>query len=238
VLISGFILAGSTPKSVVVRALGPSLSQVGVPNTLQNPRLELFSTDDLIATNDNWQDAEQAAIVATDLQPADAREAALRITLQPGAYTVIESGGQNDQGVGLVEVYDADRSSTAVLMNISTRGVVKAGDDVMIGGVIIGGTSSGEFVVRALGPSLAQQVNDPLPDPVLELYDSNGNIIASNDNWPDDPERAQLQARGFAPGSNFEPALLRTLAPGSYTAIVRSSNPNITGVALVEFYRL
>lgn len=237
VLIGGFILNGTAPKRVIARGLGPSLSQAGVSNALEDPQLELYSANGPLAANDNWEDTERAAILETDFQPRDPREAAILITLQPGAYTVIESGFQNSQGVGLVEVYDLDSDSPTRLANISTRGVVQAGDNVMIGGIIVGGADAGSFVIRAIGPSLAGAgINDPLPNPLLEVYDRNGALIGYNDDWRQSQE-AELQASGFAPTNDLEPAILRTLSPGAYTAIVRSISESTSGVALIEIYR-
>ncbi len=200
--------------------------------------LRLFSSQALLATNDNWQDTDAAAILATNLQPSDPHESALIASLGPGGYTVIVSGAQNDQGVALVEVYDLESNSPTHLANISTRGVVEGGDNVLIGGVIIGGSDSGRFVARAIGPSLSTFVNDPLPNPVLELHDADGNTIAFNDDWRDDPQAADLEASHLAPTNDLEAAILRTLPPGSYTVIVRSISPSTTGVALVEIYSL
>ena len=237
VLIGGFIISGDVPKKVIVRAVGPSLANYGVPDVLNDPELQLFSASTSIAANNNWQDTDPAAIAATGLQPSDPRESALIAILAPGAYTAIERGVDGGQGVGLVEVYDIERSSHSTLTNISTRSVVEAGANVMIGGIIVGGEDAGSFLIRALGPSLAAfGIPDPLPNPVLELHDSNGALLAFNDDWRDSQE-AEMQASGLAPGDEREAAISRTLPPGSYTAIVRSISPDATGVALVEIYR-
>ena len=237
-MIGGFIVNGTTPKKVLARGIGPSLAPFGVANPLLDPVLQVFSGQTLLATNDNWQDTDPVAISATGLAPGDPRESALIMTLPPGAYTVIESGAQSTEGIALVEVYDLETGSASLLANISTRGVVEAGDRVMIGGVIVAGVDPGRFVVRALGPSLGTfGIPDPLGNPSLDLHDGNGNTIASNDNWRDDPQADDLQGLGLAPGDDLEPAVVRTLAPGNYTAIVRSVDPNNVGVALVEIYR-
>ena len=236
-MIGGFVIRGPAPKTVLARALGPSLAAAGVTSTLQDPVLQLFSAQGRIAVNDNWNEADPAAILATGLQPADPRESALLATLPPGAYTVIQSGAQQSTGIGLVEVYDVDAGSASSLINISTRAVVRSGDHVMIGGIAVGGASAGQFVVRAIGPSLAAAgIPDPLPNPVLQLHDINGNMIAFNDDWRQTQE-GELQASGLAPSNDFEAAIVRTLPPGNYTAIVRSISPSTAGVALVEIYR-
>lgn len=191
-----------------------------------------------MGSNDNWQDTDQAAIAATGLAPSDPRESALIATLSPAAYTVIESGVSSSQGIALIEVYDIDPDSASSLVNISTRAVVQSGDSVMIGGIIVSGTSAGQFVVRALGPSLAAaHISDPLPNPALQIFDAHGNVIASNDDWRES-QQTELQSSGLAPSDDHESAILRFLSPGSYTAIVRSVNSSVTGVALIEFYRL
>ena len=237
VLIGGFVIRGDAPKRVIARGLGPSLGASGVSNTLQDPVLRVFSGPTVIAANDNWADSDAAAISATGLQPPDGREAAVIATLNPGAYTVILSGAQNGQGVALVEVYDLESSAPTTLVNISTRGVVQGGDNVMIGGLVVAGSSPGEFVVRAIGPSLAAQgIPDPLPNPVLQLHDINGNMIAFNDDWRQS-QPAELEFLGLAPGNDLDASIVTTLPPGNYTAIVRSISPAVTGVALVEIYR-
>ena len=190
-----------------------------------------------MAANDDWADTQQAEINASGLAPSDPREAALITTLQPGAYTVIESGFQGGQGVGLVEVYDADGSALTQLVNISTRSLVQGGDNVMIGGIIVGGAQAGRFILRAIGPSLAAAgIANPLPNPLLEIYDSQGNRIGLNDDWREAQE-AELQASGLAPTHDRESAISGMLVPGAYTAIVRSINGSITGIGLVEIYR-
>ncbi|MGI8819919.1 MAG: hypothetical protein ACR2ID_03470 [Chthoniobacterales bacterium] len=227
VLIGGFIIQGTAPKKVLLRAIGPSLAG-RVPNFLEDPVLELRGAAGLIATNDNWEDTDRAAILATGAQPSDDRESALVRTLAPGAYTTIVSGFQGGTGVGLVEAYDIDPSSPAHLVNISTRGVVEEGDNVLIGGLIVGGSEpSATFLIRALGPSLGNAgVPDPVPDPILQLHDENGVMIAFDDNWRDLQETA-IEATTLAPGDSRESAILTPLAPGSYTAIVRNKDAGV-----------
>ncbi|HJX25435.1 MAG TPA: hypothetical protein VJ252_04720, partial [Chthoniobacterales bacterium] len=161
-------------------------------------------------------------------------------TLQPGGYTAIVSGKNGTSGVGLVEVYDLDPAASSQLGNISGRSFVQTGDDVMIGGFIVGNNiGASKVIVRALGPSLAQAgVSNPLANPTLEIHDGNGALIRSNDNWQDDPTQAALiTSSGLAPSNNLESAIVAGLAPGNYTAIVAGKNGG-TGIGLVEVYKL
>jgi WD40 repeat protein len=240
VLIGGFIITGTEPKTVIVRGIGPSLS---VPGALADPVIEVHgSHGELLAMNDNWRDGLYAQQVASTLPPSSDLESALWGTINPGAYTVILSGKDGGTGVGLVEVYDLGQSATSTLGNVSTRGFVDTGDNVMIGGFIVGGGASGgtsQLLVRALGPSLP--VAGALADPTLELHDGNGTTIATNDNWKTRPDgasqQAEIEATTIPPTNDLESALLSTLGPGNYTAIVRGKN-NTTGIGLVEVYNL
>lgn len=234
VLIGGFIITGHDPKKVVVRATGPSLP---VNGKLADPQLELHGSDGaLLFANDNWNE-HRLDVLESGLMPNDEHESALAVTLAPGAYTAIVRGVGGTSGVGLVEVYDLSSDSNSRLANISTRGKVETGDNVMIGGFIIGGTQPTRAIVRALGPSLAANgVSSALSDTTLELYDADGSRIALNDNWQSD-QAAEIQASALAPTDPRESAILRTFVPGSYTAIVRGAN-NTTGVALIEVYNL
>ncbi len=244
VLIGGFVITGTEPKKVIVRAVGPSLAAAGVTGALADPTLEIFgASGPALATNDNWRDAQQAEIQASGFAPTDDREAAIVRTLAPGIYTAIVRGAGATTGVALVEVYDLATTSESELANVSTRGRVETGDNVMIGGFVVGaglGTNESGTVrvlVRAIGPSLAQAgLANPLADPVLELHDVTGAVIASNDNWAD-TQQAAIQATGLAPGNSAESALLITLPKGVYTALVRGKNGG-TGVALVEVYKV
>lgn len=233
VMIGGFIITGTEPKKVVLRGIGPSLP---VPGALANPYLELHdSTGAIVAANDDWgNSANKQAIIDSGVPPTDPKEAAVVRTLDPGNYTAVVRGVNNATGVGLVEVYDLDQTVDAKLANISTRGLVQSDDDVMIGGLIVLGTSPTQALLRAIGPSLP--VGNALADPTLELHDSNGAIIASNDDWKDTQEAA-IEATTIPPTKNAESAIVVTLSPGTYTAVVRGKN-NSTGVALVEAYQL
>ena len=242
--IAGFVISGSALKKVIVRALGPSLIPYGVPGVLADPILELYnSSNNLIAFNGNWKNAQQTEIQASGLAPGDDREAAIVLTLAPGSYTAIVRGVNNTVGTALLEVHDLDQASASLITNISTRGVVGTDANVMIGGFIVGGglgtngDGSSEVLVRALGPELTSfGVADALQDPKMELFDGNGNLLASNDNWKDS-QQAAIQATGLAPGDDREPAILTTLIQGNWTAIVRGQN-NTTGVGLIEVYRI
>jgi hypothetical protein len=242
--IGGFIISGSTPKKVIVRALGPSLAQFGVPGVLQDPVLELYNaSNQRIAFNDNWKNAQQSEIQASGYAPGNDREAAIVLTLAPGNYTAIVRGVNTTVGTALLEVHDLAQSSASLLANISTRGVVGTDANVMIGGFIVGGglgangDGSSKVLVRALGPELTSfGISDALQDPKMDLFDGNGNLIASNDNWKASQQTA-IQATGLAPRDEREPAILTTLIQGNWTAIVRGKN-NTTGVGLIEVYRI
>jgi hypothetical protein len=239
VMIGGFIITGSGQKSVIVRAIGPSLVQHGITNPMQNPTLELHDhTGAVIASNDNWMDApNRQEIIDSGLAPSNNFESAILMSLNPGNYTAIVRGVNNGTGIALVEAYDLDPTASSKLGNISTRAQVQTGNNVMIGGIIITGAGQKNVIVRVIGPSLAQHgIANPLLDPTLELHNGIGALIAFNDNWKD-TQQAQIQATGLAPTNDKESAIVRTLAPGNYTAIVRGKN-NTIGVALVEVYGL
>jgi subtilisin-like proprotein convertase family protein len=240
VLIGGFIITGTEPKKLIVRGTGPSLTAVGVPGALADPMLELYnSSGQVIANNDDWQsNANQQEIVNSQLAPSNPKEAAILTTLQPGAYTAVVRGVNNDTGVGLVETFDLDQSVDARLANISTRGFVQTGDNVMIGGLIVNGIGPTNVVVRAIGPSLANfGVQGELEDPVLELYDNNGSLLATNDDWADGANASQLEGLGLAPSNSLESAIFGSFSPAAYTAVVRGFS-GTTGVALVEAYQI
>jgi Tol biopolymer transport system component len=237
VLIGGFIITGSsgTTKKVLIRGMGPTLGKFGVPGSLSDPLIELHYPNGAVETNDDWQQAADHDQIPQGFQP-DPKEAALLVDLAPGAYTVIEKGAHGETGIGLTEVYDFGGSSAAALANISTRGFIDTGDNVMIGGFIVTGNEPTQILVRAIGPSLTQYgVAGALADPVLELHDANGNVI-TNDDWRATQE-SEIQATTIPPSDDKEPAILATLVPGSYTAIVRGKD-NGTGVGLVEAYKI
>jgi len=237
VLIGGFVIGGSGGKQVVLRALGPTLAQFGVSNVVQNPTLELRnSSGTLLAYNDDWQQASNAQSIPANLRPPNTLESAILTTLNPGAYTAILRGFNNGTGNALVEVYDIATGTSAHLSSISTRGFVQADPDVMIAGLVVQSNNK-KVIVRVLGPTLANfGIADPLADPTLEVRNGNGTLIGFNDNWRSTQE-AEIAASGYAPPNDTEPAILRTVAPGNYTAIVRGIHSTI-GVALVEIYTL
>jgi hypothetical protein len=238
VTIGGFIVTGTDSKQVVVRGLGPTLTQFGVSGVLADPTLDLHDSTSSIATNDNWKDTQQAAIQATGLAPPNDLESAILITLQPGNYTAILAGKNNTMGVGLVEVYDITTATFAELTNVSTRGFVGTAEGVMIGGLITsGGNGSTQVVVRGLGPTLAQfGVSGALADPSITLFDGNGNVVRTNNNWKD-TQQAEIQATGLAPPNNLESAIVVTVATGKYTAVLQGNNGGI-GIGLVEVYKV
>jgi hypothetical protein len=234
VLIGGFILTGNDPKQVMLRAIGPSLP---IHGNLANPVLELHGPSGaIIAENDNWN-SQRAAVIATGIPPSDEHEAAILATLPPGAYTAILHGFAGGTGIAVVEVYDLDSTVNSRLANISTRGKVETGDNVMIGGWIIGGSVSTNIAVRAIGPSLSgSSVSGALADPMLSVHNGNGVLIAQNDDWRTFQEQA-LIASGLAPVDDRESAILISLMPGNYTAIVRGKSET-AGVSLIEVYNL
>jgi glucose/arabinose dehydrogenase len=239
VAISGFIVRGTASKRIAVRGLGPSLANFGVAAPLTDPMIQLRRGDgSLVLANDNWKDSQQTEITNAGVAPSSDREAAVIATLNAGNYTAIVTGKNGGGGVGLAEVYDLDQAADARLANISTRAFVGSGSNVLIGGFITGGKiGATRIALRALGPSLAQLgITNPLADPRLQLFDANGTLLASNDDWQSDANQAALiTSYGLAPPNNLESAIAVSLAPGSYTAIV-SGKKNQTGVALAEIY--
>lgn len=242
-MIGGFIITGDGPKNVLIRGIGPSLNVKGTPvaGRLADTTLELHDQNGaVIAFNDNWKETQQTQIEATRLAPADDRESAILRQLDPGRYTAILRGKDNSTGIGLVEAYDLERTSNPQLANISTRGFVETGDNVMIGGFIAGpdNRSTPAMVVRAIGPTLkSANVPDTLNDPVLELRDANGALVAANDDWADDSQAPELLATGLAPNDPREPALYRRLSAAAFTAVVRGK-VETTGNALLEIYHV
>jgi hypothetical protein len=256
VMIGGFIVQGTEPKRVIIRAIGPELTQYGVPDVLADPTLELHNgTGALIASNDSWLHTIIGGIINSDQvrdirnsghAPTDSRESAIIAELPAGNYTAIVRGVNNTMGVTLAEVYDLSPQSSSMLANVSTRALVQTGDNVMIGGFIVQGTRPKRVILRAIGPELSQYgVPNVLPDPTLELHDGTGALIASNDNWQHTiiggiimtDQVRDIRSSGYAPRDPRESAIIADLPPGNYTGIVRDKTI-IIGVALVEVYDL
>lgn len=238
VLIGGFIITGTQPKRIIVRALGPSLSPF-FAGILADPVLELHdATGNLIVSNDNWRSDQESEIIATGIPPTNNLESAIVMALPAhgSAYTAVVRGANNGTGLGIVEAYDLDQSVDSKQANISTRGFVETGNNVLIAGLIMLGQNPLTVIVRAIGPSLS--IPGALIDPTLSLHNGDGELIAFNDNWRSDQE-AEIIATGIPPSNDLESAIVTTLPPagGSYTAIAQGKN-GTSGVALVEVYDL
>jgi hypothetical protein len=236
VMIGGFIIPGTVAKTVIVRAIGPSLGAFGVSGALQNPVLELHDgTGAVIATNDDWRTDQEQEIGATGLAPSNDLESVILAELEPGNYTAIVTGNGDATGVALVEIYDLEPES-GKLGNISTRAQVDVGDDAVIGGFIVTGPQSEVLVIRGIGPSLtASGVTGALYNPTLEIYNSNGDVFRSNDNYPTTAGLSALYTLRLAPTDGLESAVYFEGAPGNYTAILRGA-ANGSGVGLIEVY--
>lgn len=238
--IIGFIIRGTATKQVVIRGIGPSLTKV--PGALADPMIELFNSQGIsIAQNDDYMSAQnEDQIQSFGLAPGNPKESALIEMLPPGTYTAILSGVNRTTGIGLLELYDVNSGNGSRLANLSARGMVAPGDQSLIGGLIVSGSGEQRVVVRAIGPDLASRgISNPLADPMLTVYDQNGVVIKSNDNYMTDPDAAEISSQGLQPGSNLDAATIVTVDPGSYTVVVQGSgNTNGTGVALVETYNL
>jgi hypothetical protein len=241
--IGGFIITGSAPKRIILRAIGPSLTQSGVPNVLADPVLELHGSAGFATiTNDNWRDTQEAEIQATGIPPINDLEAAIVITLDPGAYTAIVRGKNNTLGVALIEVYDLNQGVVSKLANLSTRAFVSTGDDIVIAGFLLSsGGGSDRIIIRGIGPSLAPSIfpmSAVLADPTLELRDGNGTLILADNNWQDNlAQAAEIIAAGLAPANSLESAIAATLPPGLYTALL-AGRLGGTGIGVVEIYDL
>jgi predicted outer membrane repeat protein len=253
VLFAGFIIQGTGSKTLLIRSAGPSLTQFGVPGALGDPQLELHDANNTIGTNDNWQTTQIGGVITSDqtaaiqnsgAAPLNPAEPAIIATLPAGGYSAIVQGVGGTQGVATVEVYDLTQNNGAILANISTRGFIQTGDNVMIGGFIIVGNPS-KLLIRATGPSLIPfGVTNALANPRLELHDGNG-TLAGNDDWQTtqiggiiaSDQSAAIQNSGLAPSDPAESAIIATLAPGNYTAIAQGVNGG-TGVGLIEVFAL
>jgi cyclophilin family peptidyl-prolyl cis-trans isomerase len=239
-LFTGFIMKGSTPKRLAIRAIGPSS---GLNPAVADPILELHDSSTTIATNDNWGDAaNKQDVTDVHLAPGSPNESVILTTVPSDPnyviYTAVMRGVNDTTGLGVVELYDLDSGPDSTLLNVSTRGPVGADPNALFGGFTLGGTDSKQVLIRAIGPSLtALGVPNALADPTLELHDSNGSMPDSNDDWMDSAQKTQIQNSGLAPTNAKESAILKTLSAGAYTAIVRGANGG-TGVGSVEIYQL
>jgi hypothetical protein len=240
-LIGGMIVTGTAPKKVMIRALGPTLSDLGLPGALSDPTLELFQGNSALGANDDWKSGtQQMEIANSGLAPNKDAESAIIATLTPNQnYTAIVRGKNGETGIGVVEAYDLDQAAPSKLANISTRGFVDVDDNVMIAGLIVIPSNGGnvKVLVRALGPTLGDfGVPGSLADPTLDLVSSNGTVIRSNNNWKT-AQQTEIEAAQLGPSHDEEAALVESLPPAAYTAIVRGNN-RTTGVGLVEVYNL
>ncbi|MEY2584445.1 MAG: hypothetical protein QOD80_471, partial [Verrucomicrobiota bacterium] len=243
VLIGGFIISGTDPKKVMVRGIGPSLAGFGIADPLADPTLEVHDSANTLATNDDWKlrtdnSSQEAEIEASQLAPTNDKESAIVRTLPANnaGYTAVLRGKNNSTGIGVVEAYDLDVAANSRLANISTRGLVESGDNVLIGGII---ASKGltKVVVRAIGPSLASfGITNPLMDPTLELYDDSGTPIAINDDWQTS-QKEDIEESTLTPNDSRESAIFAALPAGNYTAVVRGKD-GATGIAVVEAYNV
>ena len=237
-LIAGFILTGTQPKKVIILAIGPSL---GLPDKLANPTLELRnSSGTLLDQNDDWKlSPNKQAIIDSTIPPTNDLESAIVATLPANGagYTAIVRGANNGTGIGVVQVYDLNRAVDSKLANISTRGLVQTGDNVLIAGTIVLGQASQKVIVRAIGPSL--NIAGKLLDPTLQLVDANGVQLAFNDNWRTGGQEAEIIATTIPPTNDAESAIVFDLPANgaNYTAIVRGAG-GTTGIAVVEVYAL
>ena len=239
--IGGFIITGNTPKNVIIRGIGPTLTRYNIANVLDDPTLELHGPGDFATmTNNDWRDTQEAEIQATGIPPTDDLEPAIVATLAPGAYTAILQGRGQTSGVALVEVYDLNHEADSKLANLSTRAFVSTGDDIVIAGFLLSEEGAADrVVVRGMGPSLSQSgVANALANPTLELHNTNGALLIANNDWQDNPaQAAEIKATGLAPTDNLESAIVATLPPGLYTALLAGLNSG-TGLGVVEVYDL
>jgi hypothetical protein len=238
--IGGFIITGNAPKQVIIRGIGPTLTRYNILNVLEDPALELHGPGDFVTMiNQDWRDTQEAEIQATGIPPTNDLEPAIIATLAPGAYTAILTGKAQTSGVALVEVYDLNHSADSKLANLSTRALVGT-DDLVIAGFLLSDDSAADrVVVRGMGPSLSVPgMNSLLANPTLELHNTNGALMIANNDWQDNPiQAAEITAAGLAPANDLESAIVATLPPGLYTALLAGLNSG-TGLGVVEVYDL
>jgi hypothetical protein len=239
-LVAGLIITGTESKRVVLRAMGPSLAAAWVSGVLPDPVLRLFnSSNHEIASNDDWQsDSRASEIQEVGLAPGNSTESATALTLAPGSYTIEVNGKNATTGIGVVEVYDISPGVNSTLANLSGRGWVGVNNQALIGGFIIGGTGNAKVIARAIGPSLANfGVTAVLSDPILTVYDRNGNSIGTNDNWQDDANAAAVASYQLVPTNPREAATFLELVPGNYTVVIRGVSGGI-GIGMIEIFNV
>jgi len=253
IMIAGLVIGPGSPETVLIRAVGPTLTSLGLTGVLAAPVLSLYdSSGSLMQSNQGWSTGNSTAATMSAAGafalPAGSADSALIATLPAGAYTAQVTGAGGTTGVALLEVYEvAPTSSTARLVNLSTRGMMGTGGDVMIPGFSVSaGTGSRTLLIRAAGPALASLgLTGVLADPAISVVDASGNTLASNDNWGTPvggaPDAAELSgafteagAFPFAADSD-DSALIATFAPGNYTVLASGNNGSV-GLALVEVY--
>jgi hypothetical protein len=248
VLIEGFIVQGAqgSTKKIIVRAIGPSLIPFGITDALRDPTLEIHdSTGATVATNNDWKKTQigglisgdqSAEIVSSKLAPSDDLESAIIADLAPGSYTAVVAGADNSVGTGVVDAYDLSGASPAKLANIATRGLIQPGDKLMIAGFIVANAPV-KAVVIAVGPSLLQfGISNALPDTTLEVRNQDGSFVMQNDNWKSDQQQ-ELENAGLHPSHDLEAAIIATLPPGQYTALVRGKG-DASGIGVVQVFFL
>ncbi len=254
ILIAGFVVGGTVPKQVLVRAIGPTLTSFGLSGALADPQLQIFnSSGALVVANNNWGGAgdvigASASVGAFPLATTSLDAVALA-TLSPGAYTAQVSGVNGTTGVALVELYDVDSLqpfSSQKVMNVATRGVVGTGQSQLIAGFVVSGNTAKKVLIRAVGPTLAAapfNVAGVLADPSLVLVRSDNVVVRENDNWETGNDAALINEAAIKVGAfplatgSKDAAILLNLPPGIYSAQVTGPGTT-TGVALVEVYEV
>jgi cyclophilin family peptidyl-prolyl cis-trans isomerase len=242
VLIGGFIVRGGSEKSLIVRAIGPSLTNFGITNPIANPTVSLRGATDEVASNDDWRNWPKSQLIADlELAPSNNVEAALITSVTSGSagtnYTAVMRNLPQQSGIGIVEIFDQDSGGEANIKNLSARGTVGTGDNIMIGGFILQGDGTRRLIVRGVGPTLTQfGVPNALPNPTVRLVNQQGVTITENDNWQANPEAAEIQSRRLNPDHPDEAAVIATLPAGNFTALLSGVGPQPTGTALVEIY--
>ncbi len=248
VLIPGFVINGTGSKTLLIRGVGPALTDFGVTNALTSPELTLYQGGTAIATNRGWTTSPDAALIASTAETIGAfafgsgsADSALLATVSPGAYTVHLASADNQTGSGLVEIYDAGGDESATLVNLSARAEIAPGGDALIPGFVVVGEGARTYLIRAIGPTLADfGVTSAMPDPQLTLY-RDGVLVSMNDNWSDSGNAAQTETTAGNVGAfaldpdSADAALTIALVPGAYTVHVTGVDGS-SGTVLVEVY--